>query len=208
MARRGVGLAELAVRVCAAGVERAAAREQQRVLRARGGGADVLAAEGEQWHGARLIAAEAGAQLATRASAARVHAADAVEQQRVARAGGEREQRGRARVRHGADAARRGVAARISQPELTAPPLAARVGVPRRQEERVARAARDGGGGAAMHLSDEARCGLVGALAVAELPLTAATPRVDVCGAARADGEGVRPPRGECRDAPAVERVQ
>ena len=101
------------------------------MLRARGGSADVLAAQGEERHGARLVAAEAGAQLATRAFAARVHAADAVEQQRVARAGGEREQRGCARVRHGADAARRGVAARISQAELAAPPLTAREGIPR-----------------------------------------------------------------------------
>ena len=95
------------------------------------------------------------------------------------------------------------MAARVSQPELAAPPLAARPRMARGEEERVARAARDRGGGAAVHLGDEARRGLVRAVAVAELPLTAAPPRVDVRGAARADGEGVRLPRGERRDAPA-----
>eukprot|EP00964_Phaeocystis_antarctica_P052610 scaffold30825_cov60-Phaeocystis_antarctica.AAC.1 len=208
VARREIGVAELAVRVCAAGVESATGREEQRVLRARGGSADVLAAQGEQRHGARLVAAEAGAQLATRAPAARVHAADGVEQQRVARAGDEREQHGCTGVRHGADASRRGVAARVSQAKLAAPPLATRVGMPCRQEEGVARAARDGGGGAAMHLGHGTRCSLVRAMAVAELTLAAAAPRVGVCGAARADGEGVRLARGEGRDAPAVEGVQ
>ena len=52
------------------------------------------------------------------------------------------------------------MAARVSQPELAAPPLAARPRMARGEEERVARAARDRGGGAAVHLGDEPRRGL------------------------------------------------